>query len=161
LSGPGSYTDALAGTLDGSGLRIAILCTRFHGPITERLRDRCRATLIEHGVAEDAIDDVRLPGAWELPQVAARVAGLDRYEAVVAIGCVIRGDTPHFDYVAGEATRGLGEVARDYDVPVIFGVLTTDTEDQAWERAREDGQDKGRELGLAALEMGLLYRRLA
>jgi 6,7-dimethyl-8-ribityllumazine synthase len=153
--------DALDGALDGRGLRVAVLCTRFHGPITERLLERCLATLNAHGVAEADVEVVRVPGAWELPQATARLASLDRHDALVAIGCVIRGDTPHFDYVAGEATRGLGAVARDHDRPVIFGVLTTDTEEQAWERAREDGQDKGRELALAALEMGLLYRRLA
>ncbi|MBT8403769.1 MAG: 6,7-dimethyl-8-ribityllumazine synthase [Gemmatimonadetes bacterium] len=147
--------------MDGRGLRVALLCTRFHGEITETLLERCLATLADHGVQDDAAEVVRVPGAWELPQAAARIASLDRHDVIVAIGCVIRGDTPHFDYVAGEATRGLGEVARDYDRPVIFGVLTTDTEAQAWERAREDGQDKGRELGLAALEMSLLYRRLA
>lgn len=161
MSGPGSYVDALDGSLDGRGLRMAVLCTRFHGDITETLLDRCRATLAAHGVSADAVEVVRVPGAWELPQAAARLAALDRHDVLVAIGCVIRGDTPHFDYVAGEATRGLGEVARDYDRPVIFGVLTTDTEEQAWERARADGQDKGRELALAALEMGLLYRGLA
>ena len=161
MSGPGSYTAALEGTLDGRGLRVAVLCTRFHGDITSTLLARCEQILAEHGVAEESIEVIRVPGAWELPQVAARVAGLDRHDAIIAIGCVIRGDTPHFEYVAGEATRGLGEAARDYDLPVIFGVLTTETEAQAWERARADGQDKGRELALAALEMGLLYRRLA
>ena len=161
MSGPGSYVDALDGSLDGRGLQVALLCTRFHGDITETLLERCLSTLAAHGVPDEATAVVRVPGAWELPQAAARLASLDRYDAIVAIGCVIRGDTPHFDYVAGEATRGLGEVARDYDRPVIFGVLTTDTEEQAWERAREAGQDKGRELALAALEMGLLYRDLA
>ncbi len=102
-----------------------------------------------------------MPGAWELPQVVARLAGLERHDVLVALGCVIRGETPHFDFVAGEAARGLAAVARDYDVPVILGVLTTETEEQALDRARESGQDKGRELALAAIEMGLLYRDLA
>lgn len=161
MSGPGSYADALEGRLDGRGLRIGVICARFHGEITEALRDRCVATLRHHRVADDDIEVVRVPGAWELPQAAARIAGLDRHDALVAIGCVVRGETPHFDYVAGEAARGLAEVARDYDVPVILGVLTTEDEVQARERAAEDGQDKGRELALAALEMALLYRGLA
>lgn len=125
------------------------------------LEARCRDTLAAHGVAEADIETVPVPGAWELPQVVARLAGLQRHDVLIALGCVIRGDTPHFDFVAGEAARGLADTARDYDVPVILGLLTTENESQAVERASPEGQDKGRELGLAALEMGLLYRRLA
>lgn len=161
MSGPGSYADALAGRLDGRGLRVAVVCARFHAGITEQLLERCTSTLNEHGVADADIEVVRVPGAWELPQVVGRIAGLDRHDVLVAIGCVVRGETPHFDFVAGEAARGLADVARDFDVPVIFGVLTTETEAQALARARQDGQDKGRELGLAALEMGILYRDLS
>lgn len=161
MSGPGSYADALAGNLDGRGLRVAIVRARFHDDIIGRLEKRCLETLQSHGVAAADIETVVVPGAWELPQVVARLAGLERHDVFVALGCVIRGETPHFDFVAGEAARGLAGAARDYDVPVIFGVLTTETEDQALERARSDGQDKGRELALAAIEMGLLYRDLA
>lgn len=160
MSGPGSYADALQGSLDGSELRIAILCARFHEEITGALLERCTATLEGHGVPSASIRTLRVPGAWELPQAAGRLAGLERYDAIVAIGCVIRGDTPHFDFVAGEAARGLTDVSLAYDVPVILGVLTTETEQQALDRARMDGQDKGRELALAALEMGLLFREL-
>ncbi len=160
MSGPGSYADALAGRLDGRGLRIALVCTRFHAAITEQLLERCRVTLVEHGVSEDEMTVVRVPGAWELPQAVGRLAGLERHDAIVALGCVVRGETPHFDFVAGEAARGLADVARDFDLPVIFGVLTTETEAQALARARPDGQDKGRELALAALEMGHLFRHL-
>ena len=161
MSGPGSYADALAGRLDGRGLRVGVVRARFHDEINGLLETRCVRTLTEHHVAADDIQIIHVPGAWELPQVVARLAGLERHDVLVAIGCVIRGETPHFDFVAGEAARGLAAVARDYDVPVIFGVLTTETEAQALDRARESGQDKGRELALAALEMGLLYRELA
>lgn len=160
MSGSGSYADSLEGSLDGEGLRVAILCARFHESITGTLLERCHATLEAHGVDAEAIHVLRVPGAWELPQAAGRLAGLERYDALVAIGCVIRGDTPHFDFVAGEAARGLTDVSLAYDVPVILGVLTTETEEQALERARVEGQDKGRELALAALEMGLLFREL-
>lgn len=161
MSGPGSYADALAGRLDGRGLRIGIVRARFHDEIIGLLHERCVATLKEHQVAADDIETVYVPGAWELPQAVARWAGLERHDVLIALGCVIRGETPHFDFVAGEAARGLADVARDYDVPVILGVLTTETEEQALDRARESGQDKGRELALAAVEMGLLYRDLA
>jgi 6,7-dimethyl-8-ribityllumazine synthase len=161
VSGPGSYADALAGSLDGRGLRVGVVRARFHDEINGLLEARCVETLTAHHVAADDIQTIHVPGAWELPQVVARLAGLERHDVLVAIGCVIRGETPHFDFVAGEAARGLAAVARDYDVPVIFGVLTTETEEQALARARESGQDKGRELALAALEMGILYRDLA
>ncbi len=161
MSGPGSYADELDGTLDGRGLRVAVVHARFHGDITGLLTRRCRETLAGHGVDEADIESVPVPGAWELPQVVARLASLERHDVLVAIGCVIRGDTAHFDFVAGEASRGLADVARDYDVPVILGVLTTENEAQAVERASPEGQDKGREIAMAALEMGLLYRRLA
>lgn len=160
MSGPGSYADALEGRFDGRGLRVAVVCARFHGDITEALRDRCVDTLRRHGVADEDVEVVRVPGAWELPQATHRLAGLGRFDVLVAIGCVIRGETPHFDYVAGEAARGLAETARERGVPVILGVLTTENEAQARERAAPEGQDKGRELALAALEMGLLYRGL-
>ncbi len=146
--------------MDGEGLRLAVVAARFHGHVTGRLLDRCLAGLREHGVADDDVEVVRVPGAWELPQVAGRLARAGRHDAIVALGCVIRGETPHFDFVAGEAARGLGAVAREFGVPVILGVLTTDTEEQALERADPKGQDKGREAALAALEMALLYREI-
>jgi 6,7-dimethyl-8-ribityllumazine synthase len=106
------------------------------------------------------MDLYRVPGAWELPAVAAKVAGMAKYDAVVALGCVIRGGTPHFEYVAGEATRGLGMVARDASIPVSLGVLTTDTVDQALERAGTKAGNKGWDAALSALEMAELYRRM-
>jgi 6,7-dimethyl-8-ribityllumazine synthase len=111
-------------------------------------------------VAEDAIDLYRVPGAWELPAAASRVASLEKHDGIIALGCVIRGGTPHFEYVAGEATRGLGIVARESRVPVSLGVLTTDTVDQALERAGTKAGNKGWDAALSALEMADLYGRL-
>ena len=161
MSGSGSYLDQLEGRLDGTGLRVAVLAARFHAHVTETLMERCVATLREHGVGADGVEVFRVPGAWELPQAAARLAASGRWDAIVALGCVVRGDTPHFDFVAGEAARGLAEISRSHGLPVLFGVLTTENRTQALERAAPDGQDKGRELALAALEMGILYRELA
>lgn len=156
MSGEGSYTSALEGELDGTGLRIGVVCTRFHGDLTEEMLAAARGTLTEHGVAEDAVVLVRVPGAWELPWAAGRLASGGGVDAVIAIGCVIRGDTPHFEYVAGEAARGLMQISLAEDVPVILGLLTTETRAQAEERADPARQNKGREIALAALEMALL-----
>ena len=101
-----------------------------------------------------------MPGGWGLPQEARRIEALDRHEAVIALGCVIRGETPHFDYVAGEASSGLGAVAREIDTPLLFGVLTTDTTEQAWARASREVGNKGRELAQSALHMIRLYEDL-
>lgn len=120
----------------------------------------CRSTLEEFGVEPDAVEVYRVPGAWELPQAARRVAALNRHDALIALGCVIRGETPHFDYVAGEASSGLGAVARQIDIPLLFGVLTTDTPDQAWARASGKLGNKGRELAKSTLHMIHLYEGL-
>lgn len=161
MSGSGSYGKDLEGRLDGRGLRFAVVVARFHAPVTETLLDRCLLGLHEHGVDPSDVEILHVPGAWELPQAIARLARRGRHDALVAIGCVIRGDTPHFDYVAGEAARGLGAVGARGEIPVVFGVLTTLTEEQAVERAHPEKQDKGRELALAALEMALLFRALS
>lgn len=146
-----------AGDLSGNGRRFAVVVSRFNGLITDRLLAGTRDCLIRHGVPGDAIDVFRVPGAWELPQATRKVVSLGGHDAVVVLGCVIRGATPHFDYVAGEATRGLGAVARDASVPVVFGVLTTDTLEQALERAGTKAGNKGWDAALAALEMASLY----
>lgn len=160
MSGPGSYTDALAGRVRAEGRRFALVAARFNARHTDVLLERARETLVEHGAAEDDVRVVRVPGAWELPQAVARAARSDRFDAVIAIGCVIRGETPHFDVIVDECARGLGETALRTGVPVILGVLTTDTEAQARERSDPEGQDKGREAALAALEMASLFDAL-
>jgi len=142
------------------GTRIGIIAAHFNGDVTREMLEGCRSALAEFGVEPDAIDVYWVPGAWELPQAARRIAALDRHDAFIALGCVIRGETPHFDFVAGEASSGLGAVAREIDVPLLFGVLTTDTADQARARASQDAGNKGRELALSALHMIGLYEGL-
>lgn len=149
-----------SGSLVGTGKRFALLVARFNGTITEQLLQGARDCLLRHGVAEGDIDVYRVPGAWELPGLAARLAARGNHDALVALGCVIRGATPHFDHVAGEASRGLGAVAREHAVPVIFGVLTTDTIEQAVERSGTKSGNKGWDAALSALEMADLYRSL-
>jgi 6,7-dimethyl-8-ribityllumazine synthase len=160
LSRAGSYLDELQDGVEGGGRRIAVVVSRFNGHITDMLLESARSTLLEHGVDEDDVTVWRVPGAWELPQAAAAAAGTGRFDAVIALGCVIRGETPHFDFIAGETARGLGAVGRHSGVPTIFGVLTTDTDAQAVERADPRGQDKGREAALSALEMAALLERI-
>jgi 6,7-dimethyl-8-ribityllumazine synthase len=147
------------GSPEGAGRRFAIVVSRFNPLITERLVAGARACLIEHGVAESAIDLISVPGAWELP-VAAQTAAARDYAAIIAIGCVIRGDTPHFDYVAGAAASGLERISLDAGLPIAFGVLTTDDVDQALARAGGREGNKGWDAALAALEMADLLHKL-
>jgi 6,7-dimethyl-8-ribityllumazine synthase len=142
--------------MNAEGTRAAILVARFNHDITQRLLDGARQCLDEHGCSPDAVDVLWVPGAWELPQAAAWVVARGVHDVVVTLGCVIRGDTPHFDYVCDEATRGLGAVARSSRVPVVFGALTTDDHAQALARAGEGVDNKGYEVTLAALEMAAL-----
>ena len=149
------------GDLQGEGKRFAIVVTRFNSLVTEQLVTGATDCLVRHGVKDDDIDLYRVPGAWELPATVSRVASMEnKYHGVIALGCVIRGGTPHFEYVAGEATRGLGAVAREASVPVSLGVLTTDTVDQALERAGTKAGNKGWDAALSALEMSGLFDRM-
>lgn len=148
------------GNLDGTGKRFAIVVTRFNSLVTEQLVTGATDCLIRHGVADDDIDLYRVPGAWELPTAVSRVASKSQYSGIVALGCVIRGGTPHFEYVAGEATRGLGAIARSSSMPISLGVLTTDTVDQALERAGTKAGNKGWDAALSVLEMAGLFDTL-
>jgi len=139
--------------------RWAVIVSRFNDLITERLADGAETCLLQHGVAADDIDRISVPGAWELP-FAAQQAARSGYTAIVAVGCVVRGETPHFDYVAGGAADGLARVALDADVPIGFGVLTTDDAEQAIARAGGAHGNKGWEAALVALELADLKRRL-
>lgn len=152
--------DEINPELVAGGRRFALLVSRFNSEITERLVGGARACLLRHGADAASIEVVRVPGAWELPQVAARLVHLARFDAIIAMGCVIRGETSHYDFVAGEASAGLGEVARSAPIPVLFGVLTTDTVAQADARSGEGGGNKGWETALAALELVDLYETL-
>jgi 6,7-dimethyl-8-ribityllumazine synthase len=156
-----SYADELQGQLSGQGRRFALIASRFNGHVTEQLLQRTLSTLLDHDVAAEDVEVFRCPGAWELPQAALRAAKAGGFDAVIALGCVIRGETPHFDFIAEEASRGLANAAYSTGVPVIFGVLTTDTEAQALERSDPQRGDKGREAALAALEMAQLFLRLS
>lgn len=137
--------------------RFAITVSRFNGFITEPLLQGAIDALVRHGVDPDKIDVYRCPGTWELVGLTRKVALAGKHAAVVALGCVIRGGTPHFDYVAGEAAKGLGALAATSDVPVGFGVLTCDTVEQAVDRAGVKAGNKGAEAALACVEMVNLY----
>ena len=142
----------------GDGLRIAVALARFNQGVTDRLLAGALEALGRHGVADDAIDVATVPGAFELPLCAQRLAVTGRYDAIVCLGAVVRGETPHFDFVAREAARGIAEVARRHDLPVAFGVLTTDTVDQALARAGGAHGNKGYEAAVTALEMVQMLR---
>ena len=142
------------------GARFAIVAARFNAAITDALLEGAVSTLAEHGVPDDHVSVVQVPGAFEIPIIAKRLAASGRYEAIITLGAVVRGGTPHFEYVAGECARGVSRVALEENVPVIFGVLTTDTDEQARDRAGGKQGNKGFEAALASLEMVTLLRRL-
>jgi 6,7-dimethyl-8-ribityllumazine synthase len=150
----------IEGGLAADGARFALVASRFNGFIVDHLVQGAVDTLRRHGVPGDAITLVRVPGAFELPLAARRLANTRRYDAVIALGAVIRGGTPHFDYVAGACVRGLAEVNLSSDLPVAFGVLTVDTIEQAIERAGTKAGNKGADAALGALEMVSLLRKL-
>jgi 6,7-dimethyl-8-ribityllumazine synthase len=136
---------------------VAIVASRFHEGITARLVEGAREALVRHGVRPAAVRVVWVPGAFELPQAAARLAAEGRVHALVCVGCVIRGETPHFEYVAGEAARGISEVGRTSGVPTTFGVITAETRAQAEARAGGAVGNRGEEAALAALELVALF----
>jgi 6,7-dimethyl-8-ribityllumazine synthase len=142
------------------GARFAIVAARFNRVITDALLEGAVTTLAEHGVPADHVSVVQVPGAFEIPLTAKRLAASGRYEAIIALGAVVRGGTPHFEYVAGECARGVNRVALEENVPVIFGVLTTDSDEQARDRAGGKDGNKGIEAALAGLEMVTLLRHL-
>jgi len=148
------------GSLRGEGKKFAIVVSRFNSFIAERLLDGALDTLHRSGVALDDVEVARVPGAFEIPLVTQRLAKSGRHDAVICLGAVIRGATPHFDYVAAEVSKGAAQVMLDSGVPVLFGVLTTDTIEQAIERAGTKAGNKGSEVAMAALEMVNLLEQL-
>ena len=144
-----------------AGARYAVVAGRFNDAITRRLLDGALDAFARHGADPDAVDVAWCPGAFEIPHVAQALAETERYDAVVCLGAVIRGATAHFDYVAGGVASGCQRVALDTGVPVLFGVLTVDTLDQAWERAGTKAGNKGAEAAAAAIEMVTLQARIA
>jgi 6,7-dimethyl-8-ribityllumazine synthase len=151
----------ITGTPRGHGRRFVVLASRFNEFITQRLVDGAMDALTKHGASRTDVDLVWVPGAWELPGAARRLLVTERYDAVVAVGAVVRGETPHFEYVAGEASRGLADASAEFDTPIGFGLLTCDNMAQAEARAGGDHGNKGWEAALAALEMADLFARLA
>jgi 6,7-dimethyl-8-ribityllumazine synthase len=152
--------DQPAGPLaDATPFRFAVVVSRFNEAITQSLRDGATAALKEAGAASVQVFDV--PGAFEIPQAARAVAESGRFDAVVCLGCIIRGETPHFDYIASAVAHGITDAAGDTGVPMAFGVLTTDTEAQAAARSGPGADNKGREAAAAAIEMAALYRALS
>jgi 6,7-dimethyl-8-ribityllumazine synthase len=143
----------ITGNPVGTGRRLGVVASRFNETITRALVDGALDALVRHGVAFDDIDVIWVPGAWELPIAVRRAMSSERYEGVVALGAVIRGDTPHFDYVAGEASRGLSEASRDSDIPLGFGLLTCDNMEQALARCGGANGNKGWDAAVAVLEM--------
>ncbi|EOV2097530.1 6,7-dimethyl-8-ribityllumazine synthase [Staphylococcus pseudintermedius] len=148
------------GQLNGKGLKIGVVVSRFNDLITGRLLDGAQDALRRHQVAEDSIDVAYVPGAFELPIVAKKMAQTGKYDAVVTLGCVIRGATSHYDYVCKEAAKGIAKASDDTGVPVIFGVLTTENIEQAIERAGTKAGNKGAESAVGAIEMANLLRQM-
>jgi len=151
----------LTGTVDGAGMRVAIVCGRFNDLITNRLLDGALGALAVHGVAEADVSVAWVPGAFEIPLAAQSFAKSGRFDAVIALGCVIRGDTAHFEYVAGPCAEGIQQVALETGLPVIFGVLTTENLEQSLIRSEPEGDNKGEESARTAIEMVDLLRRVA
>jgi 6,7-dimethyl-8-ribityllumazine synthase len=148
------------GNLDAKDLKAVIVVSRFNSFITDRLLDGALDALARSGAVMDRIEIVRVPGAWEMPLIAAELARNKRYDAVICLGAVIRGDTPHFDYVAGNAASGLANVAAETGVPIAFGVLTTNSLEQAIDRAGAKSGNKGFDAAMTAIEMANLLRTL-
>lgn len=148
------------GTYAAGGFRFALVVSRFNEYITKRLQEGALDCLLRHGAADDDLHLVKVPGAFELPYAAKRLAASHSYDAVIALGAVIRGATPHFEYVAGEAARGIAVASLETGVPIIFGVLTANTVEQAIDRAGGKGGNKGVEAALSAIEMASLFAQL-
>ncbi|HXI10790.1 MAG TPA: 6,7-dimethyl-8-ribityllumazine synthase [Thermodesulfobacteriota bacterium] len=150
----------IEGNLSARGLKTAVVVSRFNDFIGERLLDGAVDTLLRSGAADSDIEVVKVPGSFEMPVVAKTLAKSGNYDAIICVGCVIRGSTPHFDYVAGEAAKGIAKVALDYECPVSFGVITADNLEQAIERAGTKSGNKGRDAALTAIEMANLIKTL-
>jgi 6,7-dimethyl-8-ribityllumazine synthase len=153
LKGRDTMANYIEGNLQGKGRKIGIIVARFNSFISEKLLEGALDSLVRSGVESDDIDVARVPGAFEIPLVTQKMARSGRYDAVICIGVVIRGATPHFDYVAGEVAKGSAQVMLDTGVPVLFGVLTTESIEQAIERAGTKAGNKGSDVAVAALEM--------
>src|SRR5512139_1082186 len=148
------------GQIDAKGLKFAIVASRFNNFITERLLGGAMDALSRAGAGAESVELTRVPGSWEMPVVASALAKSKRYDAIICLGAVIRGETPHFDYVAGEVAKGLAQVTLQTGIPIAFGVLTTNTLEQAIDRAGAKSGNKGFEAAMTAVEMGNLMLKL-
>lgn len=155
-----SNVKIIEGDYTAPNANYVIVAARFNSFIVDSLLSGAIDALTRHGVSDKNITVIKVPGAFELPLVAKRVAASEKYDAIIALGAVIRGSTPHFDYVAGECAKGLGQVGMAQDLPVVFGVLTTDTIEQAIERAGTKAGNKGADAAMTALELVSLLRKL-
>lgn len=153
-------SNIIEGKLDAKGLRFGLLVSRFNSFVSDRLVEGAIDALLRHGAEKDDINIVRVPGAFEIPPTAKQMAESGRYDAIVCLGAVIRGATPHFEYVSAEVSKGVASVSIDSGIPVTFGVLTTDTIEQAIERAGSKAGNKGFDAAVAAVEMANLYKAL-
>lgn len=150
----------ITGDLIVKGKAFAVVASRFNDFITKQLLDGCNDTLLRHGAKETDIEIVWVPGAFEIPTIANRLAKAKKYDAIICLGTVIRGDTPHFDFVASEAAKGIAKVSLDNDIPVIFGIITADTIEQAIERAGTKSGNKGKDAALNAIEMVNVFEKI-
>jgi len=148
------------GDLIAQGIHFGIIVSRFNDFITDRLLSGALDALIRHGAAENDIEVIKVPGSFEIPYAALKVAQKKKYDAIICLGAVIRGDTPHFEYISAEVTKGIAKVSLDTGVPIIFGVLTTENIEQAIERAGTKAGNKGWQAALSAIEMARLYQKL-
>lgn len=150
----------LSGKMDASGKKFGIIVSRFNEFLTGKLLDGAIDTLSRHGAEEKDLTVAWVPGSFEIPAVAKKMAGSKKYDAVLCLGCVIRGDTPHFDYIAAEVSKGVAQAGLESGIPVIFGVLTTDSIEQAIERSGTKSGNKGADAAMGAIEMVNLYEQL-
>ena len=150
----------IEGRLDAKGLKFAIVVSRFNSFVTERLLSGALDALERSGAGAENVEIIRVPGSWEMPVVVTELAKQKRHDAIICLGAVIRGDTPHFDYVANEAAKGIAQASMQYSVPVAFGVLTTNTLEQAIDRAGAKSGNKGFESAMSAIETANLMRQL-
>lgn len=150
----------IEGELDARGMRFGIIVSRFNNFVTEKLLEGAMDALKQHKIEDKNIDIVRVPGSFEIPLLAHKMAASRKYDALVCLGAVIRGDTPHFEYIAAEVSRGIGNAILEHRIPISFGVLTTNNVDQAMERAGAKMGNKGFEAALTAIEMASLNRKI-
>ncbi|MEE9259408.1 MAG: 6,7-dimethyl-8-ribityllumazine synthase [Nitrospinaceae bacterium] len=150
----------IEGDLNAKGAKFGIVVSRFNDFITAHLMDGAVDTLLKHGAGEKDIEIVKVPGAFEIPMAAKKMCARKKYDAIICLGAIIRGATPHFNYVCSETSKGVGALAREASIPVLFGVLTTDNLEQAIERAGGKAGNKGSEAALAAIEMVNIYKKI-